>query len=107
MLIKIHYNGRRFPRSVHLRGGGKTSFLPERLTLELEEYDALYLLTLNNRLTPDKWEFAIEEIEKQENIPIKEIVTEEFKPSEPLSEKRIIGVKTDKPKLRGRPKKER
>jgi len=63
-MIKIHYNGRRFPRVVSLRGGGKISFLPNRLILDLEEYDALYLLKLNNRLTPEKWEFTVVVSEK-------------------------------------------
>jgi len=57
--IKIQYNGTRFPRVANLRKGGKRVFLFDRTIIEFEEYDALHLLTLNNRLTPIKWEFTV------------------------------------------------
>ena len=59
MVISVRFNGRRFPRVVSLRKGGNISFLPDRLVLDLEEYDALYLLKSNNRISPERWEFAI------------------------------------------------
>ncbi len=56
--VKIKYNGKRFPRIVNLRGGNRVSFLPNRMILELEEYDAMLLLKSNVRLQPEKWEFS-------------------------------------------------
>jgi hypothetical protein len=85
-MIKIHYNGRRFPRVVSLRGGGKISFLPNRLILDLEEYDALYLLKLNNRLTPEKWEFTVIGVENQESLA--PIIKEPEKIVEKIPEKK-------------------
>ncbi len=57
--IVVEYFGKRFPRAVILRAGGKQCFHPERTTLELEEYDALMLLKQNIRINPDKFEFSI------------------------------------------------
>jgi len=109
-MISVKYQGRRFPRSVSLRGGGTTSFQPNRLVLTLDEYDALFLLKANNRLTPERWEFTVEGVEKQENVPLPE------KP-QPSKEDIIAGgnmeasedkpdTRKEKPVKKGRPKKE-
>lgn len=59
MTVKIRYNGKRFPRTVNLRGGKSRSFLKDRKELELDEYDAMLLLKSNTRLQPTKWEFSV------------------------------------------------
>ena len=61
MSIKIKYNGSRFPRIVVVRGRKMdVSFQRDKKVLELVEYDALYLLSKNQRLNPNKWEFTVE-----------------------------------------------
>lgn len=69
--IVVEYYGKRFPRVVPLRSGGKVNFHQDRTVLELDEYDALLLLKSNIRMTPEKFEFGIggvveDEIEKFE-----------------------------------------
>ena len=59
MKLIVKYNGNRYPRTVNLRGGLKTAFVNGRDVIEINEYDALLLLTYNHRLMPDKWEFTI------------------------------------------------
>lgn len=104
MLIKVKYLGRRFPRIVSLQGGAKTSFQPGKLVLELKEYDALALLKLNNRLTPERWEFTVDGVDNQENIlPLKVETPKEDKTEQPQEKY----VPKEKPKQRGRPKKEK
>jgi len=58
--ISVRYNGTRYPRTVNKRHGTKVSFFSNRQVLELEEYDALMLLSANQRLMPGKWEFTVE-----------------------------------------------
>ena len=68
MKLVIRYNAARFPRAVKIRGGNNTSFLENRKILELEEYDALYLLKSNSRLTPIRWEFSVVGVVQQNKI---------------------------------------
>lgn len=67
MLIRVKYNGVRFPRTVSLQGNKRTSFQSDRKVLELEEYDALMLLKFNNRISPTVWEFTVEGVEPSES----------------------------------------
>lgn len=83
MKIKVKYNAARFPRTVNLRGGKKTSFQADRLTLDLDEYDALLLLKSNNRISPERWEFTVVNEEVKKEIPIKEFKKKES-PSHPF-----------------------
>lgn len=91
--IKIKYNGRRFPRIVSIQNGGKMSFQPDRLVLELNEYDALFLLKSNSRLTPDKWAFTVAEIGFKEPPAPKPVAQEA-----PIPKKEDIEPVEEKPK---------
>lgn len=66
--IAVKYNGKRFPRTVALRGGGKLCFQPYCKVLELDEYDALLLLKANTRMTPNKFEFTVADIMTEESV---------------------------------------
>jgi len=57
--IKIQYNGSRFPRVAALQKGKRKTFQPWKRVIEFDMYDAMYLLTSNNRINPLKWEFTI------------------------------------------------
>lgn len=70
MKIKVKYNGRRFPRVVSLRKGGMKSFHADRVVMELEEYDALFLLKSNTRMKPTRWEFTIVGVDREEKAEV-------------------------------------
>lgn len=78
--IIVEYHGKRFPRVVSLRSGGKINFHADRTSLELSEYDALLLLKSNIRMTPERFEFSIagviseevEQFEKEEEVEVEE-----------------------------------
>lgn len=88
--VKIRYNGKRYPRTINLRGGGKISFFNDRNVIALSEYDALYLLKFNSRINPEKWEFTIEALVNNEVNAVREF--KEVKEVQPLGESQ----KTDK-----------
>jgi len=93
MSVKISYNGSRYPRTVSLRGGKKTSFLSDRKVIEIPDYDAYLLLTMNNRLTPETWEFNVVGVSVKEPIYTPS-VAKEVAPEAPLHEENTI----EKPK---------
>lgn len=97
-MLKIHYNGVRFPRIVNLKAHRITSFLANRKELELEDYDAYLLLRNNIRLSPDVWAFNVVEVIKDKDKPWREAL----KPLEDKKETVKEPVKKEKPK---RPKK--
>lgn len=74
--IGIRYNGKRYPRTVNLRGGSKISFIQGRDIIFLDEYDALYLLKFNSRIQPEKWEFTIEPVPGEIKIIQRNIIDE-------------------------------
>lgn len=97
MPVRIKYNGRRYPRTVSIRGGTSRAFLVDRRELDLDDYDAYVLLKANSRLTPNTWEFnvlgVIEGKPKEPERPLPEVkktVTyikkEETKPVEKIEE---------------------
>ncbi len=112
-MLKIHYNGRRFPRIVNMSGRqGTLSFNEDKRELLVSNYDANLLMTFNTRLNNNIWEFDVIEVikdndqskpdlppPKPEPIIVKK---EEVKP-EPIEETKPEVTK--KPAKRGRSKK--
>ena len=106
-MLKIRYNGRRFPRIVNMSGRkGTLSFGEDKKELEISNYDANLLMTFNTRLNSSTWEFDVIEVVKdndQSKIPPIEKTR-----SEPIVEKKEE-IKpepaiTKKPAKRGRKK---
>jgi hypothetical protein len=58
-MIRIKYNGRRFPRTISLRKHEKRVFLPGRREIDFDDYEAYALLKGNIRIAPRLWEFNI------------------------------------------------
>src|SRR3990167_6913714 len=118
MAIKLRYNGRRFPRSMSIRGGANKSFTQDRREIELDDYDAYVALKSNSRLTPELWEFSIAGVSAtstkpptSELLPVPEVAKEaplrkeeiEEKPEKPKYKQAISagGVKIEKQKKGG------
>jgi hypothetical protein len=79
-MLKIRYNGRRFPRIVNLSGRqGTMSFNEYKRELLLSNYDANLLMTFNTRLNNSVWEFDVIEVVK-DNDQSKAPLVEELKP---------------------------
>lgn len=94
-MLKIRYNGRRFPRTVNLRGRRTPmSFLSNRTVIEFEDYDAYLILRGNTRLDLNRWEFNI-----VSEMP-KKAAPEKVTPSKPSVEK----PKQEKPKTKSKKK---
>lgn len=102
-LIRIRYNGERFPRTINLRGHKTKTFQPDKREIEFEAYDAYLMLRNNARLKVDGWEFnvtgVVEEIKGQDTEKEAEIKAET-----PISALKTEKKDKDMPK-RGRPRK--
>ena len=89
--MRIKYNGNRTPRTISLRGGKKTSFHDDRKIIDIPDYDAYLLLSMNNRLTPETWEFNVVGLSTKETTPepsaVKEVSKEAPKNEENTEEK--------------------
>ena len=114
-MLKIRYNGRRFPRIVNMSGRqGTLSFNEDKKELLVSNYDANLLMTFNTRLNTSVWEFDVIEVVKEPTKPIEPpkptpiIKKEEVKQPTPIIKKveeAVLNQSTKKPAKRGRPKK--
>ncbi|RKY32404.1 MAG: hypothetical protein DRP74_02715 [Candidatus Omnitrophota bacterium] len=99
-MIKIRYNGRRFPRAVLLENHQRKIFWPERKIIELPDNEAYRLLQGNIKLSYTQWEFEITGVtqDKQEKpkLVISEIPTDTIPKFESVKE--VEGKPVVKPK---------
>lgn len=58
-MLKIRYNGTRFPRVVVLRNHMKKVYHHPKQEIFFDEYDANTVMKNNSRLSPEAWEFSI------------------------------------------------
>lgn len=112
-MLRVKYNGRRFPRIVNLSGRqGTLSFTEDNKELLIPNYDTNLLMTFNTRLNVGVWEFDVIEVVK--DTPKIEPPKEEVKPDpikEEIKPKIVEKIKEvelnqsiKKPAKRGRPK---
>ena len=100
-MLRLQYNGARFPRVIILKNHKKTTFLSNRRVLTLDDYNAYLLLRNNVRISAAVWEInVVEVIEEKPEIKVSPQPQPEEKPKEASSEK---VVSEEKPK-RSRPK---
>lgn len=72
MRIKIKYNGRKFPRTLLLRNRKRVSFHSSKLIIDIDEFDALDVLSQNIRISDSVWEFTINQDNKIQDNKIDE-----------------------------------
>ena len=103
-MLKVRYNGRRFPRTVAIRRQGKKTFLADRKELTLEDYDAYLLLRNNIRISPTLWEFNVVEVVKRfpKTIKSEDKVSENNSPEEIKSSSKSRGTTSSKKKKKKR-----
>ena len=101
-MLRIKYNGRRFPRIVNMSGRqGTLSFNEDKRELKVSNYDANFLMTFNTRLGNSIWEFDVIDVIKEPPKPIEQTKPEPIIEKEKLKPEPII---TKKPAKRGRKK---
>jgi len=98
-MLTIRYLGRRFPRTVSMRGGLSKSFQSDRTEIELDSYDAYVLLKSNSRLTPDTWEFNVVDVKEAKPENVKKPVIQPI-PEPPKEEPPKEELKEEKPVVR-------
>lgn len=94
-LVKIRYNGRRFPRTINLRSHKTKVFHPQGRELEFDEYDANLMLRNNIRIGLDSWEFSVVGVSETDNLKAVDdefispatVVTSKEKPKKSKSKK--------------------
>jgi len=105
-MLRIKYNGRRFPRIVNMSGRqGTLSFNEDKRVLDVSNYDANLLMTFNTRLNSNIWEFDVIEVIK--DSPKVEPPIEQTKPEPAIEKKEEVKpepIITKKPAKRGRKK---